>query len=345
MTATNGNQPAPLLEVRDLVTHFITRHGVAKAVDGVSFTLERGQTLGLVGESGSGKSVTLMSIVRLVPKPAGRILDGEILLEGRDLLKLSEREMRDVRGRKISVVTQDPMSSLNPVYTIGNQLCEPLRQHQQIRDRTTLRDKVVSTLQKVGIPSPESRVRNYPHQFSGGQRQRVVTAMAIECQPSVLIADEPTTALDVTIQLQILRLLREVQREMNSGMIIVSHDLAVMARVCDDIAVMYAGRIVEKASLVDIFDHPVHPYTQALIKGTKAEVDESGRLYAIQGQSPDVRHLVPGCAFAPRCPEAMDTCGSAYPPETVLDSGHVVSCWTAVRKRDPASASLAEATE
>jgi oligopeptide/dipeptide ABC transporter ATP-binding protein len=332
MSSNGAGTGAPLLDVRGLHTHFITRNGTAKAVDGVSFTLRRGETLGLVGESGSGKSVTLMSIVRLIPKPAGRIVSGEVLLEGTDLLKLDDAAMRAVRGAKISVVTQDPMTSLNPVYTIGNQLEEPLRQHQHLRDRTELRKRVIDGLRQVGIPVPERRLKSYPHQLSGGQRQRVVTAMAIECHPSLLIADEPTTALDVTVQMQILRLLKEVQREMNLGMILVTHDLAVVARVCDTVAVMYAGRIVEKAPLVEMFERPSHPYTQALMKAVTSEAEHDGRLFTIEGQPPDVRKLGAGCPFAPRCIKVKDICTEQYPPEVRLSAGHSVSCFAAMEE-------------
>lgn len=319
----------PLLEVRDLRTYFFTRTGVARAVDGVSFTLARGQTLGLVGESGSGKSVTCMSIVRLVAKPAGRIVSGQILLEGRDLLGLSEAEMREIRGAQISVVTQDPMSSLNPVYTIGNQIAEPLHYHPRLRGHASLWNRMVQALRAVGIPAPEQRLRDYPHQFSGGQRQRVVTAMAIECQPSVLIADEPTTALDVTVQNQILRLLHDVRRDLNLGMILVTHDLSVVARVCDVVAVMYAGRIVELAPLVEIFDRPRHPYTRALMRALPRLGQRAERLYSIDGQPPDTRRLGPGCPFAVRCPDVMERCHSEFPPERLVGEGHRVSCWAA----------------
>jgi oligopeptide/dipeptide ABC transporter ATP-binding protein len=342
MTNETKNSAAPLLEVRDLRTYFYTRNSVAKAVDGVSFTLERGRTLGIVGESGSGKSVTMMSIVQLVPKPAGRIVGGQILLEGRDLLRLSDSQMRAVRGSSISVVTQDPITSLNPVYTIGNQLEEPLRQHQGIKNRSQLRKKVIEALRQVGIPGPESRIKSYPHQMSGGQRQRVVTAMALECQPSLLIADEPTTALDVTVQMQILRLLKDVQKQLNLGMILVTHDLAVVARVCDDVAVMYAGKIVEKAPIVSIFERPSHPYTQALMRSLTTESDASGKLYTIEGQPPDVRTLGPGCPFAPRCPKVMDICRTEAPPLVRVTTDHTALCWEAAKEQglplEPATA-------
>lgn len=324
-----SNTETPLLEIRNLTTTFRTRSGVARAVNGVSLTVRKGRTLGIVGESGSGKSVTLMSIVRLVAKPAGNIETGEILFDGVDLLKISEDEMRNIRGDQISVVTQDPMTSLNPVYTIGNQLEEPLRQHQNIKNSKTLRERVVSALRRVGIPAPETRVNSYPHQLSGGQRQRVVTAMALECHPKLILCDEPTTALDVTIQLQVLKLLRDLQRELNLGMIMVSHDLAVIARVCDDVAVMYAGRVVEKAPIAELFERPTHPYTKALMRSLNAETDESGKLYSIEGQPPDVRKLGPGCAFAPRCREARDVCLSKRPSETLVSKEHTVSCWVA----------------
>lgn len=326
-----------MLEVKNLTTTFRTRHGVSRAVNGVSLTVERGRTLGIVGESGSGKSVTLMSIVRLVAKPAGNIESGEILFEGRDLLKLSEDEMRRIRGARISVVTQDPMTSLNPVYSIGNQLEEPLRQHQNIRDRSTLKAKVIAALKRVGIPAPASRVESYPHQLSGGQRQRVVTAMALECHPALILCDEPTTALDVTIQLQILKLLRELQREYQLGMIMVSHDLAVIARVCDDVAVMYAGRVVEKASLTEIFERPSHPYTRALMRSLNVETDEKGRLFSIDGQPPDVRNIGPGCAFAPRCREASDVCRREVPPTVAVSATHLSACWAIQNRSAPTS--------
>jgi oligopeptide/dipeptide ABC transporter ATP-binding protein len=327
MTHTSADKP--LLEVRNLTTTFRTRHGVARAVNGVSFAVGRGRTLGIVGESGSGKSVTLMSIVRLVAKPAGHIESGEILLDGGDLLKLSDEEMRRVRGAKISVVTQDPMTSLNPVYTIGNQLEEPLRQHQGITSGAALRQRVVTALARVGIPAPETRIKTYPHQLSGGQRQRVVTAMALECHPALILCDEPTTALDVTIQLQVLKLLRDMQREYQLGMILVSHDLGAIARVCDDVAVMYAGRVVEMAPLAELFERPSHPYTKALMRSLNAETDANGRLYSIDGQPPDVRKLGPGCAFAPRCREARERCHKELPPEVAVSSAHRASCWAA----------------
>ncbi|MCC7364212.1 MAG: ABC transporter ATP-binding protein [Dehalococcoidia bacterium] len=316
----------PLLEVKNLQTHFITRSGVARAVDGVTFSLERGQTLGLVGESGSGKSVTCSSIVRLLPKGSGRIVGGEVLFEGRNLLDISENEMRRIRGSQISFVTQDPMTSLNPVYSIGNQMEEPLRYHQGMRNHGQLHAKVVEALTQVGIPSPERRVKDYPHQLSGGQRQRVVTAMAIECQPSLLIADEPTTALDVTVQIQILRLLKDVQKELNLGMILVTHDLSVIARTCDKVAVMYAGRIVEEGPIDEIFARPRHPYTRSLMRAIPQIGRKEDRLYSIPGQPPDVRRLPQGCPFAPRCPDVIDRCTHEAPTEQFFGSNHRARC-------------------
>jgi len=298
----------------------------------VSFVLERGRTLGIVGESGSGKSVTLMSIVRLLATPAGRIENGEVLFEGKNLVTSSETEMRHIRGSKISVITQDPMTSLNPVYTIGNQLEEPIRQHQRIRVRDTLRRLAVGALQSVGIPAPEDRVSSYPHQMSGGQRQRVVTAMALACRPSLILCDEPTTALDVTVQLQILKLLRDLQKEHGMAMIMVSHDLSVIARVCDDVAVMYAGRIVEKASVSRLFEKPAHPYTRALMRSLNAETDASGRLYAIEGQPPNVRNIGNGCPFAPRCQSVRSECREHFPHEIALSPGHTTSCWAVMEE-------------
>jgi oligopeptide transport system ATP-binding protein len=323
--------------VQNLTTTFRSRHGVARAVNNVSFKVGRGRTLGIVGESGSGKSVTLMSIVRLVAKPAGQIEHGAILLDGVDLLTLSDEEMRRVRGAKISVVTQDPMTSLNPVYTIGNQLEEPLRLHQGIKNASELKRRITAALARVGIPAPETRIKNYPHQLSGGQRQRVVTAMALECHPALILCDEPTTALDVTIQLQVLKLLRDLQREFKLGMILVSHDLGAIARVCDDVAVMYAGQIVETAPLAELFERPSHPYTKALMRSLNAETESNGRLYSIDGQPPDIRKLGPGCAFAPRCREARDICQTEQPPDVSVSAEHRARCWAVVEARSEAA--------
>ncbi|MEC9309094.1 MAG: ABC transporter ATP-binding protein [Chloroflexota bacterium] len=316
----------PVLKVEDLRTHFQTKWGTVKAVDGVSFEVKRGETLGIVGESGSGKSVTVLSLMRLVQSPPGKIVNGKIFLEGRDILELSEDEMSKIRGRKIGLILQDPMTSLNPVFTIGDQVMEAVRLHEP-QPKQTAMQKVVDILRKVNIPAPESRVRDYPHQMSGGMRQRVVGAIGISAQPSVLIADEPTTSLDVTIQAQYLRLLREIQIEANLAMIFITHDFGIVAKMCDKVAVMYAGRIVEMGNVRDLFNHPSHPYTQALLDSVpKMEVDVE-RLYSIEGQPPTLHDLPQGCPFAPRCQHVMDRCLSEYPDQLEISDGHTASCW------------------
>lgn len=320
-------EPAPsLLQLENLRTHFFTRWGVVKAVDGVSFSLRERETLGLVGESGSGKSMTCLSILRLVPKPAGRIVGGRILFEGRDLLSVSEKEMRKYRGRKISMILQDPLSTLNPVFTVGAQVREPLRIHHLI-GRDALQRRVLELLRLVRIPAAESRLENYPHQFSGGMRQRVVGAIAIACQPKLLIADEPTTSLDVTIQAQYLRLLKEIQRQSNLAIIFVTHDLGIVAKVCDRVAVMYAGRIVEETAVRELFSAPAHPYTQGLLRSLPRLDQRVARLASIEGTPPLLSRLPPGCPFAPRCPKVMPVCREQYPPTTLLTVSHRVACW------------------
>jgi peptide/nickel transport system ATP-binding protein/oligopeptide transport system ATP-binding protein len=320
-----------LLEVKDLKTHFFTRRGVVKAVDGVSFRLEEGETLGLVGESGCGKSVTCFSIIRLVAEPAGRIVSGEILFDGEDLLLKSEKEMDQIRGEQISMILQDPMTSLNPLFTIGYQVAEPIRIHQNLAKRNIL-EKVVEMLTRVGIPSPEVRLREYPHQMSGGMRQRISGAMVLSCQPQILIADEPTTALDVTIQAQFLRLLKEIQQQSNLAMIIVTHDFGIVAQACDRVAVMYAGKIVESAATVELFDHPSHPYTIALMNSLPKMGVKTEKLFSIDGQPPDLRTLTPGCSFAPRCTEVMEVCTREYPTQSTVGEGHSMRCWLAEGK-------------
>ncbi|MCH8280136.1 MAG: ABC transporter ATP-binding protein [Chloroflexi bacterium] len=315
-----------VLEVKDLRTYFRTRWGTVKAVDGVSFDLRRGETLGLVGESGSGKSVTMLSIMRLIPIPPGRIVAGTITLEGQDLLLLTESEMSKVRGSQIALIIQDPMTSLNPVFTIGNQVTEAIRIHQDI-PRKSVMEKALEVLRKVNIPAVESRVRDYPHQMSGGMRQRVVGAIGISCQPSVLIADEPTTSLDVTIQAQYLKLLRDIQQESNLALIFITHDFGIVAKMCDRVAVMYAGKIVEMGSVRDIFNNPSHPYTEALMASVPKMDEDVDRLYAIEGQPPALHDLPVGCAFAARCPYVMDRCIEEYPPEFPVAEGHYSACW------------------
>ena len=317
---------APVLKVENLRTYFRTRWGNVKAVDGVSFELRRGETLGIVGESGSGKSVTMLSMMRLIPIPPGRIVEGTITLDGEDLLQLSESEMSKIRGSKIALIIQDPMTSLNPVFSIGNQVTEAIRIHQDIPRRSVM-EKALEVLRKVNIPAAESRIRDYPHQLSGGMRQRVVGAIGISCQPLVLIADEPTTSLDVTIQAQYLKLLRDLQAEFNMAMIFITHDFGIVAKMCDRVAVMYAGKIVEMGSVRDIFNKPSHPYTEALLASVPKMEEDVDRLYAIEGQPPLLHDLPVGCSFADRCPYVMDRCREEYPPEFPVAEGHYSACW------------------
>ena len=319
----------PVIDVRDLKTYFFTRRGVVKAVDGVSFSLRRGETLGLVGESGCGKSVTCLSMLRLEPKPAGRIVGGEIFLNGENLLKKNNKEMRQIRGKYISMILQDPMTSLNPVFNIGFQVMESIKIHQGLRGNG-LRQKAMEVLELVRISSPETRLRNYPHELSGGMRQRVVGAISLSCQPAVLIADEPTTSLDVTIQAQYLRLLKDIQRETGVSLIFVTHDLGIVAQVCDEIAVMYAGKIVEKGSVLEIFDHPMHPYTQALLAAVPQMESDVKQLFSIKGQPPILNNLPTGCYFHPRCVHVMDKCRESYPPTVEVSPGHPVNCWQVI---------------
>ncbi len=320
----------PLLEVRDLRTHFATDDGVARAVDGVSWSLRRGKMLALVGESGCGKSVTALSVMRLVPEPPGRIVAGEIVFEGRDLLKLSEKQMRSIRGNRIAMIFQEPMTSLNPVYTVGDQIVEAIELHQDLRGKAAW-NLATETLKQVGIPAPEQRVREYPHQMSGGMRQRVMIAMALSCNPSILIADEPTTALDVTIQAQILDLLRKLQDERDMSVLLITHDLGVVAEVADDVCVMYASKIVERASVRELFDHPLHPYTQGLFRSLPRVGDRKHRLEVIPGNVPNPLHFPAGCKFHPRCPLGHDDgqCRTQEPELAEARPGHWVACWKA----------------
>lgn len=335
-----------LLEVRDLRTYIHTRRGVVKAVDGATFSVRRGETLGIVGESGSGKSMTCLSILRLVPEPGGRIVGGEIVFEGQDLLSRSAEEMRRLRGARIAMILQDPMASLNPALTVGEQIGETLAVHRGLRGRA-LDARVLELLREVRISDPERRVHAYPHQMSGGIRQRVAGAIAISCRPSLLIADEPTTSLDVTIQAQYLRLLKEIQRETNLALVFVTHDLGIVAKLCDRVAVMYAGRIVETGTTRDIFNRPRHPYTIGLLACLPKLTRERAALTAIEGQPPDLANVPPGCSFAPRCTLAEPRCSEERPPLDPIGPEHLVACLradmtaaTAVTKR-AASASLA----
>lgn len=316
-----------ILEVENLRTYFHNRETDVKAVDGVSFYLRQGETLGIVGESGCGKSMTALSLLRLVPPPAGKIEEGsQIRLNGEDILQKSDDEMRQIRGRQISMILQDPQTSLNPVFTIGNQLMEALGMAR--RDgRKNMLTRAVDALRGVNVAAPERRLDDFPHQMSGGMKQRVVGAIALSCEPGVIIADEPTTALDVTIQLQYLRLLKEIQAETGLAIIFITHDFGVVARMCDRVAVMYAGRIVENGPVRDIFNAPSHPYTQALIASVPKLEERTERLYSIEGQPPLLSNLPPGCRFADRCEFARDRCREQYPPSYTIKEGHTADCW------------------
>jgi oligopeptide/dipeptide ABC transporter ATP-binding protein len=322
-------ESSPLLEVEELRTHFFTRRGVIKAVDGVSFTLHAGETLALVGESGSGKSVTCLSLVRLVPEPAGRIVGGRVVFAGEDLLRKTAAEMRWVRGKQIAMVLQDPMTSLNPALTIGTQVAEVVRLHQGLRG-PSLRNRILEALRRLRIPAAEARLGHYPHQLSGGMRQRVSSAIAMSCAPRLLIADEPTTSLDVTIQAQYLELLKEVQAQSGVAIILVTHDFGIVAANADRVAVMYAGQIVEMGSTEQVFDTPSHPYTQALLRCLPSVELKRQQLVEIGGQPPDLAQLPPGCPFAPRCNKRQPICLEAYPPTVTIQPGHVAQCYAAV---------------
>jgi peptide/nickel transport system ATP-binding protein len=319
----------PLLKVENLKTYLYLRRGVVRAVDGVDLEVAAGETLGVVGESGSGKTMTSLSMLRLLPKPSGRIVEGSITLDGTDLVKLSEEEMaHDWRGRRISMVSQDPLTSLNPVFSIGDQVGAPFRYHGLASGRGSVRKAVEAVLGRVRIPSPAKRIDDYPHQFSGGMRQRVVTAMAIACSPRLLIADEPTSALDVTIQVQMMELFRELQRDSGVGIIMITHDLGVAAGICHRLAVMYAGRVVESGDVREIFRNPAHPYTRGLLNSVPHLGRKRHRLEAIAGQPPSLIDPPKGCRFAARCPQKMSRCDD-YPPQFEVSSGHKAACWLA----------------
>lgn len=320
----------PLLEIKNLKTHFFTDDGVLPSVDGVSYTINRGETVGVVGESGSGKSVTSLSVLRLIPDPPGRIVGGEILFEGKDLVKMTEDEMREIRGNDISMIFQEPMTSLNPVFTVGDQIVEAITLHQEL-EYPEARELAIQMLERVGIPSPKTRIDEYPHQMSGGMKQRVMIAMALACRPKLLIADEPTTALDVTIQAQILELLNELKAEFGMSILFITHDLGVVAETCDYVAVMYAGKIVEYADVVTLFEKPAHPYTMGLfhsLPSFESDHDDRDRLYVIPGMVPRPQDFPSGCRFRTRCPFATEKC-SELPPSVEIDPGHTVSCWYA----------------
>ena len=318
-------QNEPILSVEDLQTHFFNLSGVVKAVDGISFQLRPGETLGIVGESGSGKSMTAWSILGLVPKPAGRIVGGRILYRGENLLEKSDAAMRQIRGKGICMVMQDPSTSLNPVFTVGNQIYETLSMDSR-QSRGRLQQRAIEILNSVRIPAPERRIAAFPHQMSGGMRQRVVGAIAMSRGPDVLIADEPTTSLDATIQLQYLSLLKEIQARTGAAIIFITHDFGIVARMCDRVAVMYAGKIVEQADVIQLFDNPSHPYTEALLRSVPNLEDETDFLPSIEGQPPSLDDLPSGCSFAPRCPYVFDRC-EEYPPEFDIEPGHIARCW------------------
>lgn len=317
-----------LLRVNDLRTYFYGEQGIAKAIDGISFSLGSGDSLGIVGESGCGKTVTALSIIRLVPRPAGRIESGEILFNGDRILDLPKAEMRKIRGNKISMIFQEPMTSLNPVFRIGEQISEVIRLHQGFSKKEAF-DKSVEMLQLVGIPSPEKRVRDYPHQMSGGMRQRAMIAMAMSCRPKLLIADEPTTSLDVTIQAQILDLVQKLKEETGTSIILITHDMAVIAEMAQKIIVMYTGKIMERASCEDLFENPFHPYTKSLLKSIPRldQVGERKKLYMIPGVVPSLLNVPEGCRFNDRCEKSFSKCAEEEPSEFEVSSGHNCRCW------------------
>ena len=316
----------PLLSVRNLKTYFYTDEGVVKAVDGLTYDLHKGETLGIVGESGCGKSVHALSVMRLIPQPPGKIVEGEILFESTNLLGLPEDEMRRIRGNRIAMIFQEPMTSLNPVLTIGEQIAEAVMLHQGLNKKDAW-DRAAEMLEKVKIPLAKERVRDYPHQFSGGMRQRVMIAMALSCNPSILIADEPTTALDVTIQAQILDLMRGLQEEFNMAIIMITHNLGVVAELCDNVVVMYAGKPIEHADVKRTFRDPKHPYTWGLLHSIPKLYERKERLIPIEGQPPSLIDLPPGCPFTPRCPFAMEICVKADPPDYVVGPDHYAKCY------------------
>ena len=320
-------KPAPpLLEIRDLHTYFFLEGGPAKAVEGVDLKIGRGQTLGLVGESGCGKSATALSVMRLIPSPPGKTVRGEIIFEDRNLLELPEREMRGVRGRDIAMIFQEPMTSLNPVFTIGSQIVEAILNHEHVSKKEA-RNRAVEMLQRVHIPSPQQRATDYPHQLSGGMRQRVMIAMALACSPKLLIADEPTTALDVTIQAQIMDLFQEITEGTDMSVLLVTHNLGIVAQTTSEVSVMYAGHIVEHAGTHALFESPLHPYTRGLLKSVPKTTGSVDKLHVISGSVPDPARKPAGCPFNPRCPLATDVCRKKMPEPFEPQSGHAVRCW------------------
>jgi len=326
---------ATLLQVKDLRTHFFTDEGVVRAVDGISYDVEEGETMGLVGESGCGKSVSALSILRLIPSPPGKIVGGEVWFDGQDLLKVDEDEIRHVRGNRIAMIFQEPMTSLNPVLTIGRQITEALELHLKM-NRNAANRRAVELLELVGIPEAHTRLNDYPHQFSGGMRQRVMIAMALSCNPKLLLADEPTTALDVTIQAQILEIMARLSSEFGTAVIIITHNLGVVARYANRVNVMYAGKIVESGSAREIYGRPRHPYTLGLLRSVP-RLDEARRdkLVPIEGLPPDLANIPPGCSFYPRCAYRIDRCRQEEPPLMLVDAKHYAACWVDVRQGRP----------
>lgn len=315
-----------LVEFKNLKTYFYTEDGVVKAVNDVSFKIREGETVGIVGESGCGKSVTSMSLMRLIPSPPGKIVSGDILFEGKSILALSEAEMREIRGNKMSVIFQEPMTSLNPVFTVGFQISEAVILHQKL-SKEEARKKAIEMVKLVGIPRAEKIVDSYPHELSGGMRQRVMIAMALSCNPKLLIADEPTTALDVTIQAQILDLMRNIKEKLNTSIMLITHDLGVIAEMADYVVVMYAGKVVEESDVKNLFAKPMHPYTTGLLKSKPSINQEDKRLYSIPGQVPNPIGMPDNCYFCERCEKAMDICRKKIPPLVEIEPGHKVACW------------------
>ncbi|OKP78756.1 peptide ABC transporter ATP-binding protein [Paenibacillus sp. P3E] len=325
----------PILKIEDLHTHFFTDRGEVPAVDGVDLYINPGEVLGVVGESGCGKSVTSLSILKLVPNPPGKIVSGHIWLKGRDIVPLKEKELRKIRGDTVSMIFQEPMTSLNPLFTVGQQIIETVRLHRGLAKKDA-RAHAVDMLRKVGIPRPEAIIDEYPHQLSGGMRQRVMIAMSISCSPELLIADEPTTALDVTIQAQILDLIRKLNEEQGTAVMLITHDLGVVAEMCHRVAVMYAGKVVEEGSVRDIFKNPLHPYTRGLIESVPRMGETRERLYSIPGNVPILSKEMQGCRFAPRCPNGMEICSQSLPQLKLQDENHSCRCWLHDNQREDA---------
>lgn len=329
------SQSEPILEIKDLCVEFQTVEGTVHAVDHLNYTLHKGEKLGIVGESGSGKSVSSLGMMQLIPNPPGRITGGEILYHGKDLVKASEKEMQKIRGNEISMIFQEPMTSLNPIIKCGKQIAESLRLHRGMKKKEAM-EEAVQMMHAVGIANPEVRAHEYPHQMSGGMRQRVMIAMALACQPQILIADEPTTALDVTIQAQILDLIRELNESMGTSVVFITHDLGVVSELCDTVIVMYTGHIVEQALVKELFENPKHPYTRGLLNAIPRITKERNPLETIEGMVPNPNERIEGCSFSPRCPYATDQCRKAEPPMTELPDGRLVRCWQYAKENEEA---------